>query len=247
MARPVVFENAVHTWRHALGDEIELSALDALTGLLTRESFEVVIADLGSRSQNDSSYVGLVLADVDDFIMVNHNYGHGFGDQVLAEVARRLGMVAPAGCSLARTGGDQFALLLPAVRDIAEIKDAARSILRAFDTPVEANESSFDGGNYADVMAAIKRAEARSQLPEGLSENEVREVNQVVQEFEAGKVVISPIATTIDLRLSLGVAYVKRKRARAALDDAAIALCRAKALGKSRAVCLDPSGRRSSY
>ena len=58
------------------------------------------------------------MADLDDFKAVNDRYGHDFGDRVLIAAARRLTGVAGDGAVVARTGGDEFVLLLPDARQL---------------------------------------------------------------------------------------------------------------------------------
>ena len=55
----------------------------------------------------------LLLTDIDRFRRINEAYGHGFGDQVLKAVADALRTLVPAGATLARVGGEAFALLVP--------------------------------------------------------------------------------------------------------------------------------------
>lgn len=84
-----------------------LAETDMLTGLLDRNGLNVAIGRLGS---DDLSVLYL---DLDGFKSINDRYGHAAGDQVLVEVASRLRTVA-AGQPVARFGGDEFVIVLPA-------------------------------------------------------------------------------------------------------------------------------------
>jgi len=55
----------------------------------------------------------LLVSDIDHFRRINDAWGHGFGDQVLKAVAEAMRPLAPAGATLARVGGEAFALLVP--------------------------------------------------------------------------------------------------------------------------------------
>ena len=55
----------------------------------------------------------LLMSDIDHFRRINDTFGHAFGDQVLKAVADALRALVPAGATLARVGGEAFALLVP--------------------------------------------------------------------------------------------------------------------------------------
>lgn len=83
---------------------------DSLTGLKNRAAFdEQLDSVLKARTGN----AALLLIDLDDFKLVNDNFGHDQGDVVLREVARILGGIAGKSHSAFRIGGDEFAMLLP--------------------------------------------------------------------------------------------------------------------------------------
>jgi diguanylate cyclase len=92
---------------------------DALTGLANRRAFDQALAAcLAARpavaaAPTPATTPWLLVSDIDDFQGINEAYGRGFGDQVLKVVAESLESLAPRGATLARLGGDAFALLLP--------------------------------------------------------------------------------------------------------------------------------------
>ena len=103
--------------------------IDALTGLANRRAFEQRLArclqDSGALAQDRAPC--LVLGDIDFFKRVNDSYGHSFGDQVLRAVAGSLQSLAPQAGLVARFGGEEFALLLPAGR-LAEAQELAEQL-----------------------------------------------------------------------------------------------------------------------
>lgn len=79
---------------------------DQLTGLLNRRGMEM---ELAARLGVSETWV--VYADLDGFKAVNDGLGHRAGDDVLIEIARRLGVVWRQGDAIARVGGDEFVVL----------------------------------------------------------------------------------------------------------------------------------------
>jgi diguanylate cyclase (GGDEF)-like protein len=88
---------------------------DPTTGLANRRE---LMRSLGEALEAKARGVFLVL-DLDHFKRVNDLHGHLAGDKVLLRVAETLRRVAPAGACCARTGGDEFAVLLPPMEDSA--------------------------------------------------------------------------------------------------------------------------------
>jgi len=98
---------------------------DGLTGLPNRAYVEERARD-ALRRHGDGSEAGVVFLDLDGFTAVNDSIGHGAGDLVLAQAARRLRAVVPSHDTVARWGGDEFAVLIdgaPGVQDIADIAE----------------------------------------------------------------------------------------------------------------------------
>ena len=118
----------------------EESLRDSLTGLSNRRAFDQALAacltppptpaatareaktaiEAASRPAgaaappaSDARGPWLLMSDIDRFRRINEAYGHGFGDQVLKAVAEAMRTLVPAGATLARVGGEAFALLVP--------------------------------------------------------------------------------------------------------------------------------------
>jgi diguanylate cyclase (GGDEF)-like protein len=97
----------------ARGQE-RLARHDVLTGLLNRRGAEEAIEREASRSKRTGAPLSIALIDVDSFKRVNDSLGHAAGDEVLTRVARIVQSGARAIDAIARWGGDEFLVLLPA-------------------------------------------------------------------------------------------------------------------------------------
>jgi diguanylate cyclase (GGDEF)-like protein len=106
---------------------------DALTGVANRVALDAV---LGSHLDPErGTGCGLLFCDLDRFKQVNDTYGHQVGDEVLIQVARRLMRAVRQGDVVARIGGDEFVVILPAA-GLIEVRALAARIERNVASPV---------------------------------------------------------------------------------------------------------------
>ena len=106
---------------------------DGLTGLPNRSYFEERTREVLSRQPSDGE-VAVVFVDLDGFTAVNDSAGHAAGDQVLSQAARRLRATVQSDDTVARWGGDEFAVLVQLPPDDGETRatvELAGRILRA--------------------------------------------------------------------------------------------------------------------
>ena len=111
--------------------------------------------------------LALMHVDVDHFKAINDTHGHQAGDQVLAEVARRLAPAMRGGDELARWGGDEFVAILPATDEAGALRAAERvraavaapsSRGTALEVTISVGWAHWAGDTPDDLLARADRA-----------------------------------------------------------------------------------------
>ncbi len=145
-------------------DELHLAARrDSLTGVANRRAFDELV------SNGDPALITVLYIDLDEFKAINDEYGHGCGDRVLIEVARRIGTVCGPSGVVARLGGDEFALVLFGI-DVDGARAIGERVVSSVSEPlpqgcgtaaVTASAGLAAGSTYVrvrDVLGAADRA-----------------------------------------------------------------------------------------
>lgn len=124
--------------RRAADERIQfLAHFDVLTSLPNRSHMHDRAALAIQNAARDNVRLALLLLDLDRFKTINESLGHSAGDALLQVAAERIKSVLGAGQTVARQGGDEFIVLLPAIVDPSEAAMVAESILQAFAPSVE--------------------------------------------------------------------------------------------------------------
>jgi diguanylate cyclase (GGDEF)-like protein len=115
---------------------LDIAFHDSLTGLPNRVLFIKRLEQALNRAKLESDYHFAVLfLDCDRFKVVNNSLGHLVGDELLIAIARRLQASLSPFDSLARFGGDEFAILLENITDISTAIEVAECILKKLSQP----------------------------------------------------------------------------------------------------------------
>jgi diguanylate cyclase (GGDEF)-like protein len=131
--------------RRLYSDLLHRSEFDLLTDIHNRFSMERQLDTLIEEAREKAGIFGLIYLDLDEFKKVNDLWGHHIGDLYLREVTVRMKRQLRARDMLARLGGDEFAVLLPVVRNRAEVEDIAVRLERCFDDPIGAEGLALQG------------------------------------------------------------------------------------------------------
>lgn len=109
-----------------------LAETDPLTGFLNRRSFHAGLDAMIAHALDPTAHgpvVALMMIDLDNFKQVNDYNGHGTGDMLLCECARRIAASVPRDSLIGRIGGDEFAIALPFERSRRETVDRIAQVL----------------------------------------------------------------------------------------------------------------------
>ncbi len=120
------------TQRKAAEKQIQfLAYYDALTGLPNRTLLQDRLSKALAGARRRKDKVALLFLDLDGLKTINDSLGHSVGDLVLQEVAERLKRFAREQDTVARVGGDEFLIVLTAVKDAADAAVAAERLMHA--------------------------------------------------------------------------------------------------------------------
>ena len=107
------FQQRLHANHEA---SLAMALTDGLTGLFNRHYFTSHFDGLFKHAQDQGRPIAVVILDVDHFKAVNDTYGHGAGDEVLKELARRISSGVRNFDLVARLGGEEFVIVMPETR-----------------------------------------------------------------------------------------------------------------------------------
>lgn len=143
---------------------------DYVTELLNRDGLKDRIRSLSELSKKENKKIAIIAIDLDNFKIINTSYGHEIGDLFLKNVANRLNKISGLNWIIARTGGDEFMVIiydinytsLPA--EVERIKTEIENLkITAGDsiitTTASLGVSIFDPTSGEDIMESLNKAE----------------------------------------------------------------------------------------
>ncbi len=114
-----------------------LATHDALTSLPNRVLLDDRLSQAVMQAERSGEGFALCVLDLDRFKMINDSMGHGAGDELLKQVARRLSLVVRGVDTVARLGGDEFVLIVSQARTRADTDPLVAKILESLHASVQ--------------------------------------------------------------------------------------------------------------
>ncbi len=133
IAQRLIRQNAdnIRRIKSAAEDQIhKLAYYDTLTGLPNRTLFLQKLSEHTRLNEDQTSgHFAVATIDLDHFKDINDSMGHNVGDAILRAVGKRLRSALPASTVVARSGEDEFAIMMPLNSDITSARDVGERIL----------------------------------------------------------------------------------------------------------------------
>ncbi len=125
---------------------------DLLTGLANRSLFESRLELALARQKRIGGNLSVMFIDVDRFKQVNDTHGHLVGDRLLKEIASGMQKIFRPYDTLARFGGDEFAVLLEGLPKIQDTEIIAQKIVNLFEDGLQVGTIEIDCGISVGIM-----------------------------------------------------------------------------------------------
>ena len=132
------------TLRKSQEEQLHYLAIhDSLTGLPNRLLFNDRLKISLEQARRKNLKAGVIMLDLDLFKKINDSYGHTFGDKVLVETGKRLSGLIRKADTVARFGGDEFAVILGELKSVDCARQIAERIITAFNQPLQIEEQNL--------------------------------------------------------------------------------------------------------
>lgn len=158
----------------------QLSNRDALTGALNRVGFRAHLERAMGRSARYGFNTALLFINIDQFANINDHYGEADGDVMIKSISHRLINKMRSTDSIARMGGDEFAVVLEDVNSAEDVRQIADKMLKSIAAPMILSEQQVaveasigaaiypeDGKEFADLVEHSRSAMAQAKTVQG--------------------------------------------------------------------------------
>jgi diguanylate cyclase (GGDEF)-like protein/PAS domain S-box-containing protein len=140
--------------RESQRDVARLAQYDPLTGLANRHRITRRLSETLKAYRNSKRTCALVMLDLDRFKQVNETLGHQAGDELLKQVATRLGRIVDNKGEIGRPGGDEFQIILPDMDDRGALGELVQRLIQMVSQPYSLNGTRAIVGTSAGIAIA---------------------------------------------------------------------------------------------
>ncbi len=120
-----------------------LATHDSLTGLPNRILLEDRLSQAIAHATRDGHTFAVAIFDLDRFKVINDSFGHGIGDELLKEVARRLQGIARSIDTVVRLGGDEFVMIIDHLAQPADAQIVAQRAIATLQQPLHIGDKDI--------------------------------------------------------------------------------------------------------
>ena len=129
--------------KQAENDVQQLAHFDSLTGLPNRLLMSARLDQAIKHAKRNNSIFYMLFVDLDGFKAINDTMGHAAGDKLLQGIAQRMRRVLREEDTVARIGGDEFALIIERIDDGSQVENIAQKLLASVAKPVQIDGSTI--------------------------------------------------------------------------------------------------------
>ncbi len=140
--------------RESQRDAARLAQYDSLTGLANRHRMSKRLTSTLTAYRAAKRSCALLMLDLDRFKQVNDTLGHPAGDELLKQVAQRIGSLIGKRGEIGRLGGDEFQIILPDMDDRGELGDLAARLIQMVSQPYSIDGSRAIIGSSVGIAIA---------------------------------------------------------------------------------------------
>ena len=140
--------------RESQRDAERLAQYDSLTGLSNRHRMTKRLSTTLAAYRNSKRSCALLMLDLDRFKQVNDTLGHPAGDELLKQVAARLGRIVGDKGEIGRLGGDEFQIMLPDIDDRGALGELGQRLIQMISQPYSINGARAIIGTSVGIAIA---------------------------------------------------------------------------------------------
>lgn len=140
--------------RESQRDAERLAQYDSLTGLSNRHRMTKRLSATLAAYRNSKRSCALLMLDLDRFKQVNDTLGHPAGDELLKQVAARLGRIVGDKGEIGRLGGDEFQIMLPDIDDRGALGELGQRLIQMISQPYSINGARAIIGTSVGIAIA---------------------------------------------------------------------------------------------